>query len=97
MPDIITQLKALKLHGMADSYAELVSQGAHGATASLESSETATGLKVFGSARRHKRSSPPDWASANAPARTATSVNRIGLLTYAIPPSVPAGENTLPK
>lgn len=27
MPDIITQLKALKLHGMADSYAELVSQG----------------------------------------------------------------------
>jgi DNA replication protein DnaC len=39
MPDIITQLKALKLHGMADSYAELVSQGAHGATASLESSE----------------------------------------------------------
>ena len=39
MPDIITQLKDLKLHGMADSYAELVSQGAHGATASLESSE----------------------------------------------------------
>jgi len=39
MPDIITQLKALKLHGMADSYTELVSQGAHGATASLESSE----------------------------------------------------------
>ena len=39
MPDIITQLKALKLHGMADSYAELVSQGAHGATASLASSE----------------------------------------------------------
>src|SRR5450830_893416 len=39
MPDIITQLKALKLHGMADSYAELVSQGAHGATASLDSSE----------------------------------------------------------
>ena len=39
MPDIITQLKALKLHGMADSYAELVSQGSHGATASLESSE----------------------------------------------------------
>lgn len=39
MPDIMTQLKALKLHGMADSYAELVSQGAHGATASLASSE----------------------------------------------------------
>jgi hypothetical protein len=38
MPDIITQLKAFKLHGIADSYAELVSQGAHGATASLESS-----------------------------------------------------------
>ena len=38
MPDIITQLKALKLHGMADSYAELVSQGARGA-ASLDSSE----------------------------------------------------------
>ncbi len=39
MPDIITQLKALKLHGMADSYAELIDQGAHGATASLASSE----------------------------------------------------------
>lgn len=39
MPDIITQLKTLKLHGMADSYAELASQGAHGDTASLESSE----------------------------------------------------------
>jgi len=39
MPDILTQLKALKLHGMADSYAELVSQGACGTTASLESSE----------------------------------------------------------
>ena len=25
MPDILTQLKALKLHGMADSYAEPVS------------------------------------------------------------------------
>jgi len=33
MPDILTQLKALKLHGMADCYAELESQGAHGATA----------------------------------------------------------------
>ena len=38
MPDIISQLKALKLHGMADSYAELQSQGASGATASMESS-----------------------------------------------------------
>ena len=27
MPDILTQLKALKLHGMADCYAELESQG----------------------------------------------------------------------
>jgi DNA replication protein DnaC len=39
MSDIITQLKILKLHGMADCYAELKSQGASGATASLESSE----------------------------------------------------------
>jgi DNA replication protein DnaC len=39
MPDILSQLKALKLHGMADSYAELRSQGASGATASLASSE----------------------------------------------------------
>ena len=39
MSDIISQLKALKLHGMADSYAELKSQGATGATASMESSE----------------------------------------------------------
>lgn len=39
MPDIISQLKALKLHGMADSYVELKNQGASGATASLESSE----------------------------------------------------------
>ena len=39
MSDILSQLKALKLHGMADSYAELRSQGASGATASLESSE----------------------------------------------------------
>ena len=38
MPDILTQLKALKLHGMADCYAELESQGAHGATATLDSS-----------------------------------------------------------
>ena len=38
MTDIISQLKALKLHGMADSYAELQSQGASGATASMESS-----------------------------------------------------------
>jgi hypothetical protein len=30
MSDIISQLKALKLHGMADSYAELQSQGAPG-------------------------------------------------------------------
>ncbi|MDQ1363884.1 MAG: hypothetical protein QG652_1746 [Pseudomonadota bacterium] len=39
MSDIITQLKALKLYGMADSYVELQSQGASGATASMESSE----------------------------------------------------------
>jgi len=39
MSDILSQLKALKLHGMADSYTELRSQGASGATASLESSE----------------------------------------------------------
>jgi len=39
MSDIITQLKVLKLHGMADCYGELKSQGASGATASLESSE----------------------------------------------------------
>jgi DNA replication protein DnaC len=39
MSDIITQLKILKLQGMADCYAELKSQGASGATASLESSE----------------------------------------------------------
>lgn len=38
MSDIISQLKALKLHGMADSYTELQSQGATGATASMESS-----------------------------------------------------------
>ena len=29
MSDIITQLKALKLHGMADCYVELESQGAY--------------------------------------------------------------------
>lgn len=39
MSDIISQLKALKLHGMADCYTELKSQGASGATASLASSE----------------------------------------------------------
>jgi IstB-like ATP binding protein len=38
MSDIITQLKALKLQGMADCYAELQSQGASGASASLDSS-----------------------------------------------------------
>lgn len=38
MSDIITQLKALKLHGMADCYAELQSQGVSGATATLDSS-----------------------------------------------------------
>ena len=38
MSDIISQLKALKLHGMADDYAELQSQGATGATATMESS-----------------------------------------------------------
>src|SRR3990167_6042044 len=37
--DIISQLKILKLHGMADCYNELKSQGASGATASLASSE----------------------------------------------------------
>ncbi|OGT85058.1 MAG: AAA family ATPase [Gammaproteobacteria bacterium RIFCSPLOWO2_02_FULL_61_13] len=39
MSDIQSQLKALKLHGMADSYAELQSQGASGASASLAASE----------------------------------------------------------
>jgi DNA replication protein DnaC len=39
MPDIITQLKTLKLHGMADCYVELRNQGASGAIASMESSE----------------------------------------------------------
>ena len=38
MSDIITQLKALKLQGMADCYVELQSQGACGATASLDAS-----------------------------------------------------------
>jgi DNA replication protein DnaC len=38
MSDIISQLKSLKLHGMADCYAELKSQGTSGATASLDSS-----------------------------------------------------------
>ncbi len=38
MSDIISQLKALKLHGMAECYAELQSQSATGATASMESS-----------------------------------------------------------
>jgi len=38
MSDIISQLKALKLHGMAECYAELQSQGVSGATASLDSS-----------------------------------------------------------
>src|SRR5665647_3193698 len=39
MPDLISQLKVLKLHGMADSYVELKNQGATGSTASMESSE----------------------------------------------------------
>ncbi|MGA9666535.1 MAG: IS21-like element helper ATPase IstB [Gallionella sp.] len=39
MPDIVTQLKALKLHGMANCYVELRNQGASGATASMDSSE----------------------------------------------------------
>jgi len=38
MSDIISLPKALKLHGMADCYAELQSQGVSGATASMESS-----------------------------------------------------------
>lgn len=38
MPDILQQLKALKLQGMAEAYVELQSQGAGGATASMESS-----------------------------------------------------------
>lgn len=38
MSDIITQLKALKLHGMVDCYVELESQGTGGATASLDAS-----------------------------------------------------------
>ena len=39
MSDIISQLKVLKLHGMADCFAELQSQGASDATATLASSE----------------------------------------------------------
>lgn len=39
MSDLVTELKALKLQGMADCYAELKNQGASGATASLEASE----------------------------------------------------------
>ncbi len=39
MSDLLTQLKELKLHGMADCYVELRHQGASGATASMESSE----------------------------------------------------------
>ena len=39
MSDIVTQLKALKLQGMAHCYVELRNQGARGATASMESSE----------------------------------------------------------
>lgn len=39
MSDLITQLKELKLYGMADCYAELRHQGVSGATASMESSE----------------------------------------------------------
>ena len=39
MSDIISQLKALKLHGMEECYAELQSQGVSGATTSLDSSE----------------------------------------------------------
>jgi DNA replication protein DnaC len=39
MSDLVSQLKALKLHGMADCYVELKNQGATGATASMDSSE----------------------------------------------------------
>lgn len=39
MSDLVSQLKALKLHGMAESYVELKNQGASGATASMASSE----------------------------------------------------------
>lgn len=39
MSDLISQLKALKLHGMADCYVELKNQGATGATASMDASE----------------------------------------------------------
>lgn len=39
MPDILSQLKALKLYGMANCFVELRNQGASGATASMESSE----------------------------------------------------------
>ena len=39
MSDLITQLKELKLYGMADCYAELRHQGVSDATASMESSE----------------------------------------------------------
>ena len=39
MTDMLSQLKALKLYGMANCYVELQSQGVSGATASLQSSE----------------------------------------------------------
>ena len=39
MSDIISQLKTLKLHGMADSYAELKNQNVTGSATSMESSE----------------------------------------------------------
>ena len=46
MTDVISQLKALKLHGMADSYAELQSQGVSGATAGLGLLPVETVLKA---------------------------------------------------
>ena len=39
MSDIITQLKALKLYGMASSYAELKQQNTPGQMANLESAD----------------------------------------------------------
>ena len=43
MSEIVSELKALKLHGMSDCYAELGNQGASGATASRTSGLAASG------------------------------------------------------
>jgi hypothetical protein len=54
IPDIITQLKALKLHGMADCYAGLESEGVSGATASVEFTDAAQNVVLVASTRTGK-------------------------------------------